>query len=148
MAFNEHTSDTALQALGPLERSLVDSLREIEKIGIVHVDQFPRMFDISWDVAYWRMLLSTEPNMRRRVLEGIQSVVEICRYVFKQDDFAPGNENAIIERMHDVYSENSFDLNRFVPAGSGTQLILKLFNGPQLSGEQPEKPTDFEIPLD
>ncbi|XP_068709349.1 uncharacterized protein [Montipora foliosa] len=147
MAFNEHTTDCILEALDPLERSLVDGLKEIEKIGIVRVDEFPKMFDISWDLAFYRMLVSSEQNMRRRVLEGIQSVVEVCRYVFKQDDFAPGNEDAIIKRMHDANSENCFDLNRYIPAGSGTQFVLNFFNGLQLS-EASQENVDFEIPLD
>ena len=147
MAFSDHATDCGLDALQPLERSLVDGLKEIEKAGIVHVEEFPRMFDICWDSAYLRILISTERNARRRVLEGIQSAVEFCKYVFTQDDFAPGNEDAIIRRALDPTFGNPFDLNHIIPAEAGTQFVLRLFNGPQTSPAQLEE-VNMEIPLD
>ena len=147
MAFSDQATDFRLEALEPLERSLVDGLKEIENTGIIRVEEFPRMFDICWNLAYLRMLTSTEPNARRRVLEGIQSAVEFCKYVFKQDDFAAGNEDTLIRRALDPTSENPFDLNHIMPARAGTQFILRLFKGPQTSPVQPEEVTT-EIPLD
>ena len=140
-AFRDQATVSRIEALEPLESYLVDSLKEIEKTGNVHVEEFPAMFDT------FRMLTSPEQNVRRRALEGIQSAVEYCKYVCTQADFGPGNGDTIIRRAFDPTSENPFDLNRMIPAGAGTQFILRLFSVPQTSPAQLEEVT-MEIPLD
>ena len=148
MAKDDGETDFNLETLDPLERSLAEGLREIERLGVVRIEEFPRMFDICWDMAYYCVLLSTEQNMRRRMLDGIKAVVEICKYAFKQDDFAAGNEEGIIRRMLDPASENRFDLSTFLPAGSGTQFILRFFNSAEPMSSQPRKADMDGIPLD
>lgn len=148
MAKDDGETDLNLEALDPLERSLVEGLRAIERLGVVRIEELPRMFDICWHTAYYSVLLSTEQNMRRRMLDGIKAVVEICKYAFKQDDFAAGNEEGIIRRMLDPTSENRFDLSRFLPAGSGTQFILRFFNSAEPISYQPQKADMDGIPLD
>jgi len=148
MAFNERKTNCRHEALDPLVGSLVEGIREIERLGIIRVEEFPRMFDICWDTAYYRVLLSNEQDMRRRVLHGIQSAVEMCRYVLKQDDFATGNEEALIRRMLDPTGESPFDLNHIIPEGSGTQFILRLFNSPEPNLVQSQETDIDDIPLD
>lgn len=60
MVFNEYMIDCIFEVFDLLERFLVDGFKEIEKIGIVCVDEFLKMFDISWDLVFYRMLVSFE----------------------------------------------------------------------------------------
>ena len=146
LAFNDpHCS---LQSLSFLEKSIIEDLREIEKYHIIQVADFPKMFDICWDTAYFKILLSREPNIRSRILDGIKSVLELCKYVLKQEDFATGNEEAIIQRMLDPSSKDSCDLSRILPADSGPQFIRKLFRGEKVRPAQAPKVIQDDILLD
>ena len=146
LAFNDpHCS---LQSLSSLEKSIIEDLREIEKYHIIQVADFPKMFDICWDTAYFKILLSREPNFRSRILDGIKSVLELCKYVLKQEDFATGNEEAIIQRMLDPSSKDSFDLSHILPADSGPQFIRKLFRGEKVRPAQAPKVIQDDILLD
>ena len=146
LAFNDpHCS---LQSLSSLEKSIIEDLREIEKYHIIQVADFPKMFDICWDTAYFKILLSREPNIRSRILDGIKSVLELCKYVLKQEDFATGNEEAIIQRMLDPSSKDSFDLSHILPADSGPQFIRKLFRGEKVRPAQAPKVIQDDILLD
>ena len=146
LAFNDpHCS---LQSLSSLEKSIIEDLREIEKYHIIQVADFPKMFDICWDTAYFKILLSREPNIRSRILDGIKSVLELCKYVLKQEDFATGNEEAIIQRMLDPSSKDSFDLSHILPADSGPQFIRELFRGEKVRPAQASKVIQDDILLD
>ena len=113
-----------LENLEPLERSLVEDLREIVRKTNIQVDEFPEMFDASWFIVYHKVFLSTEPNIRRRMLDGIRSVVEVWKYMVKQDDWAPGNEEALVRRMiFDCTAENPLDVNLIIIARTGMQLM-------------------------
>ncbi|XP_073227753.1 uncharacterized protein [Porites lutea] len=146
LAFNN--PNCSLQSLHSLEKSIIEDLREIEKYHIIQIADFPKMFDMCWDTAYFKILISQEPNIRSRILDGIKSVLEWCKYVLKQDDFAPGNEEAIIQRMLDPSSKDSFDLNHILPAGLGSQFIRKLFGGEQVRPAQAPKVIQDDILLD
>ena len=146
MAFND--ADCSLEARDPLEKPLVDDLREIVRNHSIQVEEFPKMFEISWDTVYHKVWLDNEPNMRRRVLHGIQGVIEMWKYMLKQDDFAPGNEAAIARRMLDPGAENTFDLSHVIPAGSGMQLILRFFNSLEPRPAQPREDDLDGMPLD
>ncbi|CAH3015391.1 unnamed protein product, partial [Porites evermanni] len=50
----------SLQSLHSLEKSIIEDLREIEKYHIIQVADFPKMFDIYWDTAYFKLLFSQE----------------------------------------------------------------------------------------
>lgn len=84
------------------------------------------MFDIGWTVAYYNVWFSTDSNMRRRMLVGIQGIFEMWKHMLKQDDLAPGNEEAIFTRMIDPMAEDPFDLSHIIPAGSGMQILNSL----------------------
>ena len=146
LAFNDPHSN--LKNLHSLEKSIIGDLREIEKYHIIQVADFPKMFDMCWDTAYFKILLSREPNIRSRILDGIKSVLELCKYVLKQEDFATGNEEAIIQRMLDPSSKDSFDLSHILPAGSGPQFIRELFRGEKVRPAQAPKVIQDDILLD
>ena len=108
------------------------------------------MFDICWDTAYFHILISQEPNIRSRILDGIKSVLEWCKYVLNQEDFATGNKEAIIQRILDT-SSNDF-LRHILPASSEIQFIQSIFRGWkfrfQLRPAQAPKVIQEDISLD
>ena len=138
----------SLQSLHSLEKSIIEDLREIEKYHIIQVADFPKMFDMCWDTAYFKILFSQEPNIRSCILDGIKSVLEWCKCVLKQEDFATGNKEAIIQRILDPSSKDSFDLSHLLPAGLGSLCVRKPFRGEKVRPAQTPKVIQEDIPLD
>ena len=138
----------SLQSLHSLEKSIIQELREIEQYHIIQVADFPKMFDICWDTVYFKILFNREPNIRGRILDGIKSVLEWCKCVLKQDDFATGNKEAIIQRILDPSSKDSFDLSHLLPAGLGSLCVRKPFRGEKVRPAQTPKVIQEDIPLD
>ena len=143
----------SLQSLHSLEKSIIEDLREIEKYHIIQVADFPKMFDIYWDTAYFKILISQEPNIRSCILDGIKSVLEWCKYVLKQEDFATGNKEAIIQRILDPSFEDSRDLLiHIILASLAFQFIPLIFRGEKvalrLRSAQAPKVIQEDIPLD
>ena len=138
----------SLQSLHSLEKSIIQELREIEKYHIIQVADFPKMFDICWDTVYFKILFNREPNIRGRILDGIKSVLEWCKCVLKQEDFATGNKEAIIQRILDPSSKDSFDLSHLLPAGLGSLCVRKPFRGEKVRPIQAPKVIQEDIPLD
>lgn len=87
MAFKN--PDCNHEDLEPLERSLVKDLRDIARKHNVEegLPDILRSPDC-WNFAYQKILLSTEQNTRRRILDGIQFVVEGMKH-FSKEDFEP-----------------------------------------------------------
>ena len=142
-----------LQSLHSLEKSIIEDLREIEKYHIIQVADFPKMFDMWWDTAYFKIRFSQEPNIRSCILDGIKSVLEWCKYVLKQEDFATGNKEAIVQRILDPSSEDSRDLfSHIVLASLAFQFIPGIFRGEKvtllLRSAQAPKVIQEDIPLD
>ena len=143
----------SLQSLHSLEKSIIEDLREIEKYHIIQVADFPKMFDIYWDTAYFKIRFSQEPNIRSCILDGIKSVLEWCKYVLKQEDFATGNKEAIIQRILDPSFEDSRDLLiQIILASFAFQFIPLIFRGEKvalrLRSAQAPKVIQEDIPLD
>ena len=154
LAFNNpHCS---LQSLHSLEKSIIEDLREIEKYHIIQAADFPKMFDICWDTAYFKILISQEPNIRSRILDGIKSVLEWYKYVLKQEDFATGNKEAIIQRILDPSCQDSFQLLSHILCASFRlqfiSLLRTIFRGGKvrlpLRPAQAPKVIQEDIPLD
>ena len=154
LAFNNpHCS---LQSLHSLEKSIIEDLREIEKYHIIQVSDFPKVFDICWDTAYFKIRISEEPNFRSCILDGIKSVLEWCKYVLKQDDFATGNKEAIIQRILDPSCQDSFQLLSHILCASFRlqfiSLLRTIFRGGKvrlpLRPAQAPKVIQEDIPLD
>ena len=150
LAFNDpHCS---LQSLHSLEKSIIEDLREIEKREIIQVADFPKMFDMWWDTAYFKILFSREPNIRSCILDGIKSVLEWCKYVLKQEDFATGNKEGIIQQILDPSFEDSFRLLRHILFACFRLHFISLFRRIFCSGKvrpvQAPKVSQEDIPLD
>ena len=151
LAFNDPRC--SLQSLSSLEKSIIEDLREIEKYHIIQVADFPKMFDMWWDTAYFKIRFSQEPNIRSCILDGIKSVLEWCKYVLKQEDFATGNKEAIIQRILDPSFEDSRDLLiQIILASFAFQFIPLIFRGEKvalrLRSAQAPKVIQEDIPLD
>ena len=143
----------SLQSLSSLEKSIIEDLREIEKYHIIQVADFPKMFDMWWDTAYFKIQCSQEPNIRICILDGIKSVLEWCKYVLRQEDFATGNKEAIIQRILDPSFEDSRDLLiQIILASFAFQFIPLIFRGEKdalrLRSAQAPKVIQEDIPLD
>ncbi|KAL9951342.1 hypothetical protein ACROYT_G043991 [Oculina patagonica] len=123
MAFND--PDLRLEDLDTLERSLVKDLREIVRNHDIPVGDLPRIFNISWDMAYYKVWISTEPDMRRRMLVGIQGQVEMMKHMLKQEVAAGSDSEVAVLRMFDPSADEPFDLNHIMPADAVTQFLTR-----------------------
>lgn len=125
-AFNGDESNGLIESLDPQEKTLVYDLREMRKIHKVHIDTMYKMFDIAWLVVFCKVWFSNEPIKRRRVLLGIKGVIELYKYLLRQDDFAPGNEQALISRLLNPDAEDPFDVSHLMPVKPGEQIFSRL----------------------
>lgn len=120
LAFNDSSSDTN----SPNNKFwlLVEELEEIKRKRNFRREVFPMMFEGEcWEMAYGKTWIRSEPNLKRRILDGIHGVIKIWEYILEKPDFGTGNEKVIFRRMVDPTTENPFDLNHMMPAGAGTQ---------------------------
>ena len=136
----------------PLERSLVKDFKEMIQSHNLQTEHFLQMLRSGWSNAYFRICLSTELEMRRRMLDAIRGDVETWKYCLRQEDLASGNEEAIANRMLDPSHEDRFDLSNIVPAGGLGQYVRVFLNGldnrpPQPAQVQTIQAVD-DIPLD
>lgn len=144
-AFNEDESNGLIESLDPQEKSLVYDLREMRKKHKVHVDTMYKMFDKAWLVVFCKVWFSNEPTKRRRVLLGIKGVIELCKYLLRQDDFAPGNEQALISRLLNPDAEDPFDVSHLMLVKPGEQIFRRLFF--KIESHQAKSDAN-DIPLD
>ena len=144
-------ADCRLQSMDPLERSLVHDLRELVGIEGFPVEELPGALESSWQaMGYLKIRLSSEPDLRRRILVAIRSQIEILKYILQQDDIAVGNEEAVEavrNRILDPPAENSFDLSHIIPSAIAVQFARSaLF---EFFAPRPAEPNlDGDIPLD
>ena len=146
MAFND--SDLKAENLDSLERSLVKDLREIVRNHDTPVGDLPRIFNISWDMACNKVRISTEPDMRRRMLIGIQGQVEMMKHMLKQN-VAPGDDLEVaVLRMFDPSADDPFDLNHIMPADAVTQFLTRFVSSVEPKPAHKQMITVDDIPLD
>ena len=138
--------DCRLETLDPLERSLVEDLREIGRIHNINADELFMIFESGWKMIYTKVWLSTEPNMRLRMLDGIQGVVGVLKYMLRQDNAVLGKNGAVLAKMLDCTSENPFDFSHVLPANLGLQLFRRMLKS--LKPAEPQKVNMEDIPLD
>lgn len=145
-------ADCDLDLLDPVERSLVEDIRELASIHGLKGEEFLKVIKKCWESTMcYKVWMSTEPDMRRRMLDAIQGHVQMIKWALKQDDFAAGNEQAIADRMLDPSVDDPFDLNHVIPAGDAVQLLGRTIESLLQS---PSQPTQLhminmdDIPLD
>ena len=86
--------------------------------------------------------MNPEPDMRQRMLNAFQGLIEMAKYVTRQGDCTLENVEAIAARMVDPHAEDRFDLNNLVPAGVGAELLARFFSSFE------RQPAEDNIPLD
>ena len=141
-----------LQSLHSLEKSIIEDLREIEKYQIIQVSDFPKMFDMCWDTAYFKIVFSQEPNIRSCILDGIKSVLEWCKYLLRQEDSGTGKKEAVIKQILDPSFEDSFHLLRHILFACfrlhSISLFRRIFRSGKVRPVQAPKVIQEDIPLD
>ena len=140
LAFSDHTDDQ-LASLDPLESCIVQDFKGITMETGFNVEEFFGMLDIYFNIAYLKLLLSTEPNQRRRMLDGIKLVAKFWKSLLRQRELGMESNENILAGMFHPTDEDSLAPSDFIPAGGGTQLVDMLF------GNQPVVDMD-DIPLD
>lgn len=148
IAFNEQGSVRPLKLLDPLETSLVQDIREIQKQVPFTCEEFSEMFELTSTAVYLKLFLSTESIMRQRVLYGVQSALKIIKYILNHHDDETGTVEAV-SLMLDPAAKDAFDLSDIIPAGGGTQLARMLTGNctPESRSDKPHVDMN-EIPLD
>ena len=147
----QNNADCNLEALDPLEKSLVEDLREQTSIHGLRDEDFLNCLRKGWYMAYYKVCISTEPDTRRRMLYAIHGQLETWKYILKQEDCAPGNEEAIVNRMlNPGPADDPFDLNHVFPRGGAVQCMRRWINNLDLTLQpsQPQKANIDDIPLD
>lgn len=139
LAFSDHT-DNQLAALHPLESSIVQDVKYIAMKTGFSIEYFSIIMDGFFNITYLKLLLSTESNERRRMLDGIKLVTKFWRSLLRQRELGmESNENILVGMFHPA-EEDSLALSDFIPAGGGTQLVDMLFSN--------QSDVDMDIPLD
>ena len=145
-------ADCDLDSVDPVERSLVEDLRELASVHGLKAGEFLTVIKTCWkSTMCYKVWMSTEPDMRRRMLDAIQGHVEMIKWALKQDDFASGNEQDIADRMLDPSVDDPFDLNLVIPAGGVVQLVGRTIESLLQSPRQPTRVHTInmdDIPLD
>jgi len=148
IAFNEHEGGGPLKPLDPLETSLVQDIRNLREQADFTREDVSEVFEMMRPKVYLKLLLSTEPIMRRRVLHGIQSALDFFKYIVRHDDHQAGTVEAL-SLMLDPAAEDPFDLNNVIPAGGGTQLVRMITGNYTPKARSDKQQVDMdEIPLD
>ena len=114
MASND--DDDALEALDPLEKSLVEEFRDIQRKW--PLERFYETINRNCGSHWLFMLIAfrPEPNMRRRALVAIQAVVKVTKYMMRQvDSGAPGGALGAVLRMLDPTAEDKVDWSLVMP---------------------------------
>lgn len=140
--------DRQSETLDPLEKSLVEDLREIASSQGIIAEAYRRMFQRMWDTIYPKVWIDADPNLRRRMLRGMKGLVKMWKYILKQPDFKPGNEEIIATRLLDPSVEDPFDLSHVIPADSGMQFLQRFLASLEPRLAAPQEPDLDGIPLD
>ena len=144
-------ADYRLEDMDPFESSLVQELRELVRSEGFPVEELPGVLKSSWEtMGYLKIRLSSEPDMRRRILVAIQGQIEMWKYILHQDDIVVGNEDAVEavrNRILDPFAKNAFDLSYIIPSGIALQFVQSaVFEFFMPRSAEPN--LDDDIPLD
>ena len=132
----------------PVERSVVADIKDLATEYGIGVDGFLTILSCGWDAVSFKVLLNAEPDVRRRMLEAIQGLLELYKSVLRQPDFGAGNEEAIAERLLDPASAETFDLSHVLPSGCVNDLIALVLNGMKPPSTHVQAVSKDDIPLD
>ena len=151
-----HEGNHKVAAMNPLEMSLVKDLVGLVRKYNIPVGALPGLFNILWHKrAYDWIWISTESDIRHRVLVAIQGGLELLMHHLKQDNFW-GRKNgetfeAFFDRIFDPAVEIPSHLRHMLPSGNFIQVMYKVANSFKISSvedlrEMGEKYLDLTHP--
>ena len=123
MASHKFEVNDKVAAMDPLEMSLVKDLVELVMKYNIPIGVLPGMFNVLWHKkAYYWIWISTEPDIKCRVLGAIQGGLELLKHHLKQDDLWDGKNGETFEsffdKIFDPAVENPSQLGHVLPSGN------------------------------
>jgi len=149
--------------MSPLEMSLVKDIVELVTEHNIPVGALPGMFNVLWHKrGYYWIWISTEPDIRHRILVAIQGGVDLLKHHLKKNDFWENDfwegkngetYEVFFDRIFDPAVENPSHLNHVLPSDNFNQLMYKVANSFEKSSveylrEMGEKYLDLSHPDD
>jgi len=133
MAMAYHEANDKVVAMNSLEMSLVKDLVELVRKRNIPVGALPGLFNVLWHKrGYHWIWISTEPDIRHRILVAFQGGVELLKHYLKQDDFWEGKNGdtygAFFDRIFNPSVKNHSHLGHVLPSGNFIQLMYKAAN--------------------
>lgn len=128
-----HEGNHKVAAMNPLEMSLVKDLLGLVRKYNIPAGALPGLFNILWHKrAYYWIWISTESDIRYRVLVAIQGGLELLMHHLKQDNFW-GRKNGetfevFFDRIFDPAVEIPSHLRHMLPSGNFIQSMYKVAN--------------------
>jgi len=128
-----HENEDKAAAMDPLEMSVVKDLIQLARKYNIPVGVFPVLCNALWHKrAYYWIWISTEPDIRRRVLVAIRGGLQIVKHHLKQDHLREGKNGetfeAFFDRIFDPAIENPFHLDHELPSDDVLKLMHKVAN--------------------
>lgn len=140
-------TDCNVETLEPLERSVVERLKEVrQSYPNIDAQDVLKIFDFFWNLTYFKVWISSEPDLRRRMLDAIRDDVESWRGTMDaKEDFPSSGDRAAPPAM--MQFANFLDYRNVLPAGAVTQCFRKFFANNFRQIKQPAVDID-ELSLD
>lgn len=140
-------TDCNVETLEPLERSVVERLKEVrQSYPNIDAQDVLNIFDFFWNLTYFKVWMSSEPDLRRRMLDAIRDDVESWRGTMDaKEDFPSSGDRAAPPAM--MQFANFLDYRNVLPAGAVTQCFRKFFANNFRQIKQPAVDID-ELSLD
>ena len=107
-----------LQALDPLERSILEDLGEIKRNDNRYFRKLPEIFERNWNSLFYTVTMYPEPNMRRRMLSVLKGEVKTMKLITKGDVCAQGDDEGpavLMRRILDPTADDPFDRSYVLP---------------------------------
>jgi len=116
-----------------LEMSLVKDIAELVREHNIPVGALPGLFNVLWHKrGYYWIWISSEPDIRHRIVVAIQGGVELLKHHLKQNDFWEGKNGETYEvffdRIFDPAVEYPSHLGRVLPSDNFNQLMYNVAN--------------------
>ena len=132
-------ADCSLEDLDPLKKSIVEDIRDMKMTK----KELYKAFVETFESVYLKVSLSTEPNTRRRMLDGIKAALELIKYRVQHTLDAKAADEELFSRK--IFDPNDLlHWSQFLPAASGPPLI----RCPMLKTAAPQQFGMDDIPLD
>ena len=128
-----HENEDKVAAMDALEMSVVKDFTQLVRKYNIPVEVFPGLCNALWHKrAYYWVWISTEPNIRRRVLVAIRGGLQLLKHHLTQHHFREEKKGetfeAFFDRIFDPAIENPFHLDHELPSDNFLKLMYKVAN--------------------